>query len=125
MTRQLLRQTAKYLLISTMAVAVMAILTFLHSGYFSPAYIFNANLTMGSLAIFIGLWSFLPPDVRIGSDGSSSGVRYLGWLDFKTQENLRKIHRNDKPKISKLIYVGIGIILIAALVQFIFPLIAR
>ena len=124
MTRQFFGRIVKYLLISVAIVAVMIILIFFRYDYFSSNAIFNIGLTIGSMAIFFGLWSSLfSPDERVGADGSSSGTRWLGWLDFKNQESLSKAHRNDRPKISKLIYVGIGIVLITAMVQFLFPLV--
>ena len=126
MAKHILRRAAKYLLISTIIVASISILTlfftYLALGYLTPIHIFTANFIVGGLAIIMGLYSLLSPSARLGGYGRASGSR---WLDYSTNQMLTKTHRRDEPEILKFIYVGIGIISITGLTQFLLSLIVR
>ena len=99
--------------------ALALLIAFINLGYLSPIYVFNANFIAGGIITFMGVYSLLSPSARFGG-GLTGGSRAL---DFNMHERLKNLHRQDEPMIVKFIYVGVGVILITVLAQYLLSLI--
>ena len=122
MAKRILRQIAKYLMVSTIIVVAVtaAAVIFAHVArdYAALNYVFTANFYAGGIIIVIGLFPIL----------SSAGMawqraRYSAWMgDYEERKELKQANRRDmQEKILgslKLVYVGIGVLLITMLAQF-------
>jgi hypothetical protein len=124
LAKRISRKMAKYLLTAVAIAAAVTVLTLLFSrlalGYFTAAYIFIANFTVGGFMVFWGLSSLGSPTTSLSGgrrDGSIAGLE-----DHNAWKNQVKHHRGDERKNTKFIYIGIGVVIITALAQFLMSL---